>query len=140
MLRKEHDQTMGTKDSSLLARNLRQGVAEEFLMIEVNISNHRDAGIGDVSSIQPASHTYLEHRQLYTGAGEILEHHCGEHFKKTRVPGQFSAGHELFRDAFDPVIHFREFNVADGLAIDLNALIDLKQMRRGIESSAVPCS
>src|SRR5438309_8783606 len=137
MLRQQTNGSLRTQDASFFARDLRQRIAEEILVIKVDVGDHGDQGINNIRRIQPTAKTYFKYRQIDPGAGEVFESHGGEHFKKAGMPWQLTAFHQIMRAAFNAVIDDGKFGVADWLLVDLDTLIHAQQVRRGIESGAI---
>ena len=137
MLRQRHHNSVRADDAGLLARDLGDGVAEIFLMIERDVGNHRDQRLDDVGRVQPAAHADFEHRNLDADAGEVFECHHGQHLEEAGMPRQLAGAQKLLRRALDAIVNRAELDIGDGFAVHPNALVDAHQMRRAVERGLV---
>src|SRR6185312_1052960 len=137
VLRENHHWHSGTHDSGFFMGDLRQRVAEEFLMIEINISNDAHCRIGNVGGVQPSAQSHFEHRKIHTSAGEIFEHDGRDHFEEAWMPRQLSRFHKTLRAGIYALIHYSEFHITDLLTIDLDAFVDAYQVRRRVKADAI---
>jgi hypothetical protein len=102
-------------------------------MIEGDVGDDAETRFNYVGRIQTAAHADLKHYHVRPGSGEMLKGHRGERFKEAGMPRQIAFSNQALGGAVDYVVEEREIVVADGFAIEANALIDAKQMWRSIE-------
>ena len=136
MLRQRHHDAARPDDSSLLASNFGDRVAQKFLMVKCDVGNHAHQRFDDVGRVQPAAHTHFQNRDIHPSPRKVLECQRGQHLKKAGMPGQFPFADEPLGGSVDYVVKQGEIIVADSFAVDANALVDPDQMRRGVESRA----
>src|SRR5947209_7298146 len=106
-------------------------------MVERDIRDHADAWISDVGSVEASAHADFKDGDFHARAGEIFERHRSEHLKKTGRNRQLAFGDKLRARLAHAIIDLSELRLRDGLAVDLDALIDVDQMRRGVEPGLV---
>src|SRR5215471_1435667 len=53
------------------------------------------------------------------------------------MPGEFPSRDQLLRRLFYSVVDLCKFNIADGLLVDLNAFVNIHEVRGGIEAGAI---
>src|SRR6266852_7807956 len=62
MLRQQHDCSIRSQNPSLFVGYFRKRLAQEFLMIKINIRDHAQARFNNVGCVQPAAHANFKYR------------------------------------------------------------------------------
>ena len=83
MLRQSNGGDSGTKDASLFVGDLCDRIAKKFLMVQVDVGDHRDDGFDDIGCVQSSTDTDFQHRDLDLGSGKIFEGHGGHGLKNS---------------------------------------------------------
>ena len=105
-------------DGRLLERDLSNGVAEIFLMVEVDVGDDRNPEVECVGRVEPSSQTHLAHQELNPRSeindgqgGEHLELGGGAHFRRHLIQSR----HQSFQRRDESVF-------ADRAAVELDSL------------------
>ena len=80
--RRDH-RPAGLDHTGLLGGDGGVSFAQELLVVEINIRDHRHARDGDIGRIEPAAHPDFEHNEIRGLASEINESAGGEKLKET---------------------------------------------------------
>ena len=119
-------------DARLFRRDLRQGVAEPWLMIELHIRDHAGQGHDNVGGVEAPAQARFPDDEIALFLHEMSERQHGDDFKKCRGP--------VARKRFQQRAQFRrqanEVGGREGPAIDLDAFAEGHKMRRGVEAHA----
>src|SRR4029077_19101117 len=76
-------------DAGLLARDLRDGVAEIVRVVHADGRDHGDGRVDDIGGVPAPTEADFDDGHLDRGIGERSECHCGDHFELAhrRSPG-----------------------------------------------------
>ena len=105
-------------------------------MIKRNICDDADYRLDNVSSIQAPTHAHLENRDIQLPAREVLECHSGQHLEEAGMPRQIALYHQPFGGTVYQIVQKGEIVVTNLFAVDLDAFVDPRQVRRRIEGNA----
>src|SRR4029077_17467600 len=72
-------------DSCLFPGNLAKGMAEPFLVVEIDWGNDADRRLHGVSGIKSPAHPGFEHQNFATRRLKMSQRQSGRDFKKCRV-------------------------------------------------------
>ena len=133
-LGQRYDDSARPDDSSFLPRNLADRLSQIFLMIEGDIGDHAQAGIDDIGRIETSAHADFQHDDVGACPRKIFESHCGQHFEKAGMPGEFAFADQALGGPADYVVQLREIVVAKGLAVEADTFVDPNQVRRSVEA------
>ena len=128
----EHCVAAGLDDTGLGAGDLLQRVAQHFGVVETDVADHgslrrRD----DVRRVELAAHADLADNDVALVAGEILKADGCDHLKLGR------ALEDGFREWLYILGQLADIRIGDLFAVDLNALVEADEIRRGVQTGLV---
>ena len=146
-------------DSGLFRGNFREGMAQEIFVIESDLGDDGNFGNQDVGGIETAAKANLEDGDVGFLAGEKIEGHRGDAFKKCGMGGEIAGGEEVLDDFMNAGEGCGEVGIGyvsvsdcvegaggghtvlvqmlrNGGIKKANALVDAHQVRRGVEAHA----
>ena len=123
-----HGEVPPLDDRGLLARDLRDCVAEPIHVIEVDVGDHGHAAVPGMGRVQAASQADFHESDVRSDLGESGEEDGGQQFEFGRVTVTRSDAVSDDRDASDQP---GEVRAGDRLPIDLDPLAIGRQMRLG---------
>src|SRR6266436_6361488 len=84
-LRRRDNRSAWLNDSCFFLGNLANGMAEPFLVVEIDWGNDADRRLHGVSGIESPSHPGFEHQNFAVSLLKILQRQSCRDFKKCRV-------------------------------------------------------
>ena len=126
----------GTEDAGFFAGDEADGRAEPLLVIERDVGDDGEDGGDDVGGVETASHAYFEDGEIDAGFREVNEGEGGEEFEVAGEGGEGGVEDELPGGRVDAEIEAGEVFVGDVAAVELDALVDAVEVRRGVEANA----
>src|SRR5260370_2257022 len=117
-------------DGGLLSGDLLDGVAEVFLMVQIDVRDDGDAKIQGVGRIEPPTESDFADQSV-NPRREVRERHHREHLELCRLAHLAS---DCVQRWLEVQQRFDEIALADRSAIDLDALRVLVQIRLGTEA------
>ena len=134
LLAVDHGVATGLDDPGLGRGDLLQRIAQHLGVVESDVADHSRLRRQDhVRRVKFAAHADLADHDVAVLAGKILEAERRHHLKLRR-PLEDGVGHGL-----DVLGQLADILVGDLLAVDLNALVEADQIRRGIQAGPVAC-
>ena len=140
LLRRGDDEASWLDDSRFGAGDRRNGVPEEFGVVDADGGEHCDVRVSDIRRIPLAAHSHLENGNVDRCFGERGESEDGDRFKKRQ--GHFARGDEFAVHQLDvgldvpPVLE--KLFVTDGFAVDHDAFVHETQVRAGHQPRSEP--
>lgn len=119
-------------DARLFGRYVCDGGAENIAVVESDVGDDAQDGLQDVRGIEPSSESRFHDGHFHPRLGEAVESHCGRHLEVGEPP----FGHLLSV----PVEKGGDLLLRYHLAVHANALPEIVQMGRGVESRPVPAA
>ena len=116
-------------DARLLARNLRQRVAQELYVVEADVGDDAQVGPDDVGAVQPSAQAHLDDGHIHPTVGKVAESHGGGQLEKRWVE-RLEEGTFFFYKVHDIFLR-------DGLSVHADAFAEVHQMGRRVEAHAV---
>ncbi len=107
-------------------------------MVEVDGRDDRDLGIHQISGVEPPAQPGFEHHHLNRSAGECHKRHGSHGLEKTGMRFDLFAGQKPFGGCVNGFEGLTPGLLGNELAIYLDALARIEQMRRRIESGPKP--
>ena len=97
VLRQRDQNAIGAQDAGLFARDLGDGVAELFRVIERDVGDDGEDRLDDIGGVEAAAKADFEHGDIDLGSGKVQEGHGGDGLEEAGRSGQAAFGDELFR-------------------------------------------
>src|SRR5581483_2619038 len=138
LLRQGYNDAARTDDPSFLKCDLGDRIAQEFLMVERDVSNDADQRLDDVGCVEAAAHSDFEDCNVDALGREVAESDGGHHLEETGMPGQGAVAYQLLCGAIDVAVEPREIVVGDFIAVDADSFIDADEVWRGVQRSFQP--
>src|SRR5262249_60389472 len=130
----------GFDDRRRLGGDLLDRVAEEILVVEINLGDDGNFWPYDVGCVEASPHADLEYGEVHLAAREEIERHCGEAFEvggvRCEARGFGPSGEQLLDPRMNPREGGSEVSVGNLLAIETNALVHAFEMWRSVEPGA----
>src|SRR5438477_3550647 len=128
-LRRRDNGSAWLNDSCFFLRNLGNGMAEPFLVVEIDRRNDADRRLDRISGIESSAHAGFEHQNFAARLLKMLQRQGGRDFKKCRmripIPNAFTNFSETARD----------FVFGNLLAVHANAFAKTDKVRGGEQTS-----
>src|SRR5262249_23599124 len=114
-------------DASFFACDQGETVAEDACMVETDACDDRQSGSADVGGVEASAEADFQDKQVDAAALEVEEGGGGGELEEGRGDAhRLNDGAQMREDD-------GQFVGADGFAIDLEAFLDARQVRRGKE-------
>ena len=126
----------GLDDGGLLRGDLGQGAAEDVDVIEAEAGDGAGGGGDDVGGVEAAAEADFDDAEVDFVSGEVVERERRERFEGGDA-APIRERHErinLGNGGSERFYALGEGGLGDGLAVDLDALADGVQVRRGVEA------
>ena len=117
-------------DACFLGSDLAQRIAQQLRMLHPHVGHHAQKGRYDVGGVQTAAQTRLDHGHLDLAVGEVVERHSRRRLEERKV--------ELAHLGLMLIDEIHHLLFGDHLAVDAYALAKILQVRRRVESHAIP--
>ena len=120
-----HNGHAGFDDAGFLARDERQGVAEELRVVETYVGDDAEVGRDDIGAVETATHAHLDDSHINLLSGEIVEGKPHGHLEEAEL----EALHIVFMELNETGYLFLRYHGT----IDADALTKIDEVRRGVE-------
>ncbi len=128
----------GLDDAGLLGGDLFDGVAQPCHVVHIDRPDDRGVGVEHVGGVPAAAHADLHDGHVDRSVGEFPDGHGGEHFEEAHL--RLAELVHLHIDDGDQILDLvpgvDEIVIGKLLAVDGDALVDVLQMRRGVQAGA----
>jgi hypothetical protein len=139
MLRQRDHGSTGAKDSSLFARDGRDGGAKPFHVVKRNVGDDGEQRVDDVGSVEASSHTHLENGDVDFVFGKIEEGQGGEDLKVAGELRKLAAKKQLLTSIVHAEVEAGEVLVGNVLIANADAFIGTLEVGRGVEAGVRTC-
>src|SRR5947207_2245620 len=130
-LRRRDNGSAWLNDSCFFLRNLDNGMAEPFLVVEIDRRNDADRRLDRISGIESSAHAGFEHQNFAARLLKMLQRQSCRDFKKCRMWIPIANAFTNFSETT------RNFVFGNLLAVHANALAKTDEVRGGEQSGAV---
>src|SRR5207248_3198340 len=130
-LRRRDNGSAWLNDSCFFLRNLDNGMAEPFLVVEIDWSNDADRRLDRISGIESSAQAGFEHQNFAARPLKMLQRQCRRDLKKRRMWIPIANAFTNFSETT------RDFVFGNLLAVHANAFAKADKVRGGEQSSAV---
>src|SRR6185369_3937724 len=124
MLRERDGRLPCPHDSGLFGSDCGDGVAQELLVIEIDVGDHGKQGFDDVGRVKAAAHADLKDRYVEFEPHEAFEGDCGHGLEETWMPRQLPFRNEPLCDPMHMGVGGGEEFICDWLTVNTNAFVD----------------
>src|SRR5437763_16402738 len=132
-LRRRDNGSACLNDSCFFLRNLDNGMAEPFLVVEIDWSNDADRRLDRISGIESSAQAGFEHQNFAARPLKMLQRQCRRDLKKRRMWIPIANAITNFSETT------RDFVFGNLLAVHTNAFAKADKVRGGEQSGAVTC-
>ena len=135
-LRTDNGGAIRLDDASLLACDLLDGVSQPLHVIHVDRADDRGIRVQHIGGVPQAAHAHLDDGHIHGSVGEFPDGHGGEHFEEAhlRLALFLHFGVHQGHEVLGLVPYVDEIVIGKLLAVDSDTLVDLLQMRRGVQA------
>ena len=123
-------------DAGLLACDLLDGVPQPLHVVHVDRADDRGIRVQHIGGVPQAAHADLDNGHVHGSVGEFPDGHGGEHFEEAhlRLALFLHFGVHQGHEVLGLVPYVDEIVIGKLLAVDGDTLVDLLQMRRGVQA------
>ena len=136
MLRQGDQRAAWAQDAGFFAGNGGDGGAEPLGVVEGDVGDDGEERIDDVGGVEAAAHADFEDSDLDFGLGKVEKGHGGQDFEEAGELRSLPSATSCLRGIVDAEVDGGEGIVGDFGAIDADALVGAREMRRGVEAGA----